>query len=266
MKYLATLIICLTSFSSSSYANWHYDETSRSIYSVYETKDKIYGDVYVIARIVGNEVSFTATVPFSTYRKTFTLTPPIILNYKNKKLVRHDSFFWGGKSDKESIKVDSVVFNSFHKSSDNAYQILSNKETYFKLIESFKNGDKVTLSKHYWDQNNKKSYPSFSLIGFTKLYNKHIQNDKNSIATINEFVPKNVFCEINGKRRAVWINTSHGTYALNGTAIDWFHKTKSTGSPLIGSDGNEWKIGKDYIDTFILSELIQVGLKKCQGL
>lgn len=63
----------------------------------------------------------------------------------------------------------------------------------------------------------------------------------------------------------MWINTDHGTYALNGTAIDWFKKTKEIGAPLIGSDGKDWKIGRNHIDTSVMSILIKSGLKKCSS-
>ena len=187
MKYFIVAILCLINFSSNSFANWDYDKSSKSIYSIYKTEDNMYGDVYIIAKIVGNEISFIATVPFSEYQKVFTLKPPIILSYKGKKLVKHDLFFWGKKGNIEKIKIGNESFNSFYKNNNNEYQILNNKKEYSKLIEAFKKGNQIILDKHYWNKNNKKSYPLFSLTGFTESYNKYIEGNKQSKTVVNEF-------------------------------------------------------------------------------
>lgn len=70
-------------------------------------------------------------------------------------------------------------------------------------------------------------------------------------------------CDSDGKRKIVWINTSHGSYALNGSAIDWVQKSEKAGTSIIGADGNPVKLGRDYIDANKLHELIQTGLRKC---
>ena len=51
-----------------------------------------------------------------------------------------------------------------------------------------------------------------------------------------EFDPAGLMCKQNGPRKAVWINTSHGTYALNGQAMSWFNETKKIGAPLLGTE------------------------------
>lgn len=265
MKYFIAAILCLISFNSNAFANWDYDESSKSIYSVYIIKDDDVWNSHIIVRVMGDEISFIATVPFSEYQEVFTKNLPTILNYQGKKLVGYDTFFWGEKGRPESIKIDGESFDDFYKSNNNEYQILNSKNSYSKLIESFQNGNKIILDKHYWKKNSQKAYPSFSLIGFTRAYNKYIEGNKQSKAAIKEFDPGGVRCKRNGKRIAVWINTDHGTYALNGTAMTWFNKTKEIGYPLIGSDGKDWKMGIDHIDTSIISTLIQSGLKKCDG-
>lgn len=80
---------------------------------------------------------------------------------------------------------------------------------------------------------------------------------------IKGFNPADLRCKQSGLRKPVWINTSHGTYALNGHAISWVKRSKASGAPLIGTDGKEWKVGRNYIDPSILHSLIQKGLKKC---
>lgn len=79
-----------------------------------------------------------------------------------------------------------------------------------------------------------------------------------------EFNTDDLRCKQNGKRKSVWINTNSGTYALNGQAIEQYNNSVKMGTPLIGSDGKEWKIGRDFISPSILSSLIQEGLKNCR--
>ncbi|MCH7929615.1 MAG: hypothetical protein IIA01_03830 [Proteobacteria bacterium] len=69
-----------------------------------------------------------------------------------------------------------------------------------------------------------------------------------------------LYCKnIGGGRKAVWLNTGDGTYALNGQAMSW-----SQGADLIGTDGGPWKIGRDHSKNFTgLHELIQAGLELC---
>jgi hypothetical protein len=78
-----------------------------------------------------------------------------------------------------------------------------------------------------------------------------------------KFDPSGLMCKENGARKSVWINTSHGTYALNGQAMTWFNNTKKMGVPLLGTDGKEWKTGRDHVDPSTLHSLIKKGLKKC---
>ena len=61
----------------------------------------------------------------------------------------------------------------------------------------------------------------------------------------------------------VWINTGHGSYALNGQAITWAKSNEAAGYPIIGTDGKPMKIGRDHIPADLLHSLIQEGLKLC---
>ncbi len=130
------------------------------------------------------------------------------------------------------------------------------------MIKAFKAGNFVILNKHYWHPKGKR-YPSFSLNGFTKAYTKYIEGNEQSEFVVKDFDPAGLRCKKNGPRKIVWINTSHGTYALNGHAITWLKRNKSNGSSLLGTDGKEWKMGRDYIDHSKMNLLIQQGLKKC---
>ncbi|MHA1539836.1 MAG: hypothetical protein ACTSXQ_05125 [Alphaproteobacteria bacterium] len=118
MKYFIIIAFFLMSFSSNSFANWNYEKSSNSIYSVYKTRDGA-ANVYVIMKVLGDEISFNATLPFSEHKKAFTSNPPAILNYEGKKLVKYDTFFWGEKGKPEKIKVDNEIINAFYKSNNN---------------------------------------------------------------------------------------------------------------------------------------------------
>ncbi|WP_027721340.1 hypothetical protein [Maridesulfovibrio zosterae] len=84
----------------------------------------------------------------------------------------------------------------------------------------------------------------------------HAENSKFPYAGLN--------CKTNGNKKIVWINTTHGSYALNGQAIKWVQQNKLSGYPLQGADGKDFKIGRDHINPLLLSDLIQKGLEKCK--
>lgn len=265
MKYLA-FVLCMFFLSSQNiWAKWHYSKKLGGIYSVYMAKDNANWSVHVILLVSNSNVSFIATIPFSEYKKTFTLTPPEILSFKGKKLVKHDTFFFGPKGSAESINVDGIELNSFQKSNIANYKIINSGASYIDIVKSFKSGSTAKLGKHYW-KNRKKKYPTFSLTGFTKMFNKYVGKPKNiQNPTISDMYPlSGLRCRKYGNRMAVWINTNTGTYALNGPAITWVTNAQKQGTPLIGSDGKEFKLGRDHIDHSITGHLISVGLKNCK--
>jgi hypothetical protein len=69
-----------------------------------------------------------------------------------------------------------------------------------------------------------------------------------------------IYCkDIGGGRKAVWLNGSRATYALNGQAMDWAEK-----AGLIGMDGGPWKKGREQTNNSGgLYKLIQAGLGLC---
>lgn len=257
------LTLCLLLLSCQAYAKWEYDQSDKSIYTIHKAKDIAGWDVYVILKVAGDKISFSATVPYSKYKTIFTFNPPTLLNYRGFKLVRHDTFFWGKRENPEKIIIDGEVFQDFHRSRHSDYQIFNNDEVYSKLIKAFKAGKSLVLDKHYM-QSKVKRYPLFSLMGFTSAYKEYIEGNNPSKTPIKEFNPADLMCKQNGSRKSVWINTSHGTYALNGHAMSWFKGSKALGVPLLGTDGKEWKMGRDYIDPSRLNNLIQQGLNKCK--
>lgn len=99
------LLICMLLSSFQSYANWEYDESSKSIYTIYKTEDAAGWNVHVILTVTGNKVFFSATVPFDEYKQIFTLNPPHVLNYRGIKLVKHNTFFGAIKAIKSKLKL-----------------------------------------------------------------------------------------------------------------------------------------------------------------
>ena len=64
-------------------------------------------------------------------------------------------------------------------------------------------------------------------------------------------------------RKSVWMNTTEGSFALNGPAIEWSERSNAIGAPLIGSDGGPFKLGRNHFDPDVIQKLIQEGLKDC---
>jgi len=248
-------------FSQNASASWSFDKNSQSIYSVYKSKDDAGWTTFVLMTVKKDEVSFTATVARNEYNKIFTLNPSTILKLEGNELVKHDTFFWGENDNPEEVKIDGKTFKEFYKSTQNNYQIFNNETAFAKLIKALSNSKEIILSKHFWLKG-KKLYPKYSLLGFKSAYEKYIKNNDVKIAK-KDFNANGLMCKENGSRKLVWINTDHGTYALNGSAMDWVENTNKQGTPLIGSDGLAWKMGRDYIGSKKLNELIQSGVKKC---
>ena len=69
-----------------------------------------------------------------------------------------------------------------------------------------------------------------------------------------------LYCkELGNGRKAVWLNGTSATYALNGQAMTW---VKNAG--LIGVDGGPAKMGRDHSTNYDgLNKLIKDGLKLC---
>lgn len=157
------------------------------------------------------------------------------------------------------IEIDGEKIAGFIRYS--GYQVVYKGGKIKTVIEKLKKGKILKICKHFWDDNGEKRYPKFSLIGFTNSFSKtDFYNDKKFC---KEFPLSGLRCKKKGSRRIVWINTSHGSYALNGQAITWVESAKRNGTPIIGSDGKAMKIGRDYMPTNKLSALINEGLKKC---
>lgn len=64
-------------------------------------------------------------------------------------------------------------------------------------------------------------------------------------------------------RKAVWINSRQGTFALNGQAISWVQDAEAMGTPIVGSDGQPAKLGRDHLPTSLVGDLITRGLEEC---
>lgn len=241
-------------------ANWEFDSSRNSIISIYKSEDSYGWHAYIIAEVTNSSAKFTALVSSKEYRKIFTNNPNAYIQLNGTKLVPHETFFWGKTGDAVPIEIDRTSVIGFKKAKHNDYQILFNGN-YDALIEKLKKGHTLTIRKHFFKKNGQKAYPTFSLIGFTKNYSTAV--DKLTNTPSKTFPISGLMCKQNGMRKRVWINTSHGSYALNGSAISWVQTAKTSGYELIGSDGNPFKIGRDYISSPLLTKLISTGLQHC---
>lgn len=73
-----------------------------------------------------------------------------------------------------------------------------------------------------------------------------------------------LYCRVAGDgQKTVWMNTTEGSFALNGHAIEWMKSSNAIASPLVGSDGGPFKLGRDHFDRSVIQKLITEGLKDC---
>lgn len=260
-KKILTLFFLLIIIPSLSWGNgnWSFDNEKNITYSIFETIDAAQWHTFIVCQVNPSEIIFEALIPFSEYKKHYTFKLPTQLKYKGMNLVRHDTFFWGEEKSPVEVSIDSKKINGFVRIS--GYQVSYKGDRINNVIKKLKKANILKIGKHFWDNNNKKRYPEFSLIGFTNSFAKiNLNKDSNLHKT---YSLSGLRCKKRGARKIIWINTSHGSYALNGQAIEWVQSVERTGSPLLGSDGKPMKIGRNHIPPNKLSKLIEEGLKLC---
>ncbi len=163
----------------------------------------------------------------------------------------------GEKNSKVEVEIDGKIIDGFVRV--NGSQLIYKGQTFDDLVSSLKKGGLLKINKHFYDSKGVKSYPHFSLIGFTDTYSMLSKESERQLT--NDFPVSGLHCKKVGQRKRVWVNTSHGSYALNGPAISW---VESIGPQLLGSDGKPMKLGRDHISSGDLSFLITEGLKLCE--
>jgi hypothetical protein len=70
-------------------------------------------------------------------------------------------------------------------------------------------------------------------------------------------------CNKAGAKKIILLNTNHGSYALNGAAIDWVESNEKQNTSITGSDGGKVKYARDFGTPDEVYNLIQEGLKLC---
>lgn len=227
-----TVFVSLSAFSKTN--NWAVDKKNNRIYTVFKTIDSASWNVTVVLEVRPKEINVVSLVPFKDYTKYFTHKYPTYLSLDGIDLVKHTSFFSGKKGGSTSITIDSEKIPGFIKSSE--YQVTYQEKAIDQIISKMKKGNSVKLNQHYYPKGGDKAFPTFSLIGFSAAYmqlNNGATLDKSLAKT---FPVSGLKCKSNGPRKSVWINTKHGSYALNGPAISWVQKSAKMGVPLTGSD------------------------------
>jgi len=265
INFIIVTLVTLTFLSNpllvSASENWKYNNEDGYIYTVFKTTDATNWTSYIVAKINNKTILIEALVPLSEYKKHFTLNLPTKLTYNGISLVKHDTFFWGEDNSTVTLQIDNNQIDGFIKK--NSYQIVYEGNEINNMISKLKTGNRLKINKHFWDNNNKKAYPVFSLTGFTNVLSQLKDSEEGGIVE-NDYPESGLHCKNRNTRKIVWINTSHGSYALNGQAISWVNSVKKSGSPLLGSDGKPMKLGRDHIQSQQLSSLIDKGLKLCK--
>ncbi len=256
---IVTFMIIIFPIASWGAGNWSFDKEKNMVYSVFETIDEAKWHTFIVCQVNPNEIYFEALIPFSDYKKYYTLKLPTKLEYKGMNLVRHDNFFWGKENAPVEVEIDGEILDGFIRES--GHQLVYKGDKIKNIIGKLKKGRKLIIRKHFWNKHGEKSYPKFSLMGFTNSFSKI--NSSRDKPLHQEYPHSGLHCKKRGTRKLVWINTSHGSYALNGQAIEWVKSVRKTGKPLLGSDGKPMKIGRNHIPPGKLSELIEAGLKLC---
>jgi hypothetical protein len=261
LKKISFLIFLLIIISHASWAveNWTYNKEKNIVYSIYETVDNQHWNVFIALQLNSNKIMLEALIPFSDYQKYYTFNLPTKILHKGKNLVRHDAFIWKYNNNSVDVDIDGESIDGFYF--ENSYRVVYRGNQYGDLIQKLKKGKVLKINNHYFNKRGEKGYPRFSLMGFTTSYNK-ISGSKGSSA-LEGFKIYNIYCKKIGPRKRIWINTSNGSYALNGPAISWAKNAEKNGYPIIGNDGKLMKIGRDHISPNELSALIKEGLKYC---
>ncbi|MGK7344952.1 MAG: hypothetical protein ACNS63_04005 [Candidatus Nitrospinota bacterium M3_3B_026] len=252
-------IMIISPIASWGAGNWSFDKEKNMIYSVFETIDDFEWHVFIVCKVTPNQIYFEALIPFSEYKKYYTFKLQTKLKYNGMNLVRHDNFFWGKENTPVEIEIDGKGLDGFIRKS--GHQVIYKGDKIKNVIGKLKKGRTLIIRKHFWNKHGEKSYPKFSLMGFTNSLSK-INFDKGS-GLYKEYPLSGLHCKKRETRKLVWIDTSHGSYALNGQAIEWVKSLKKTGKPLLDSDGKPMKIGRNHIPPNKLSDLIEEGLKLC---
>ena len=223
---------------------------------VYETSNQ--GEI-ILLELYSDQIIFTALIDRRKFEEVMTLKPPTYFTYRDSEYVRNDIFFWGNAGKLESVSVDDKFFEGFILV--NKSQISAEEKVAQAVLEKFRSGKYLKLEKQYWSRDQQKRYPIFDISSVKDDLPK-LNPSSASYFVVNDNETR---CIQEGSRKIVWIETSTGSFALNGQALGLLRSRRSDGHPWLDSDKRPLREGRDVLGMDVTASLIEAGLLKCEN-
>jgi len=203
---------------------------------------------------------FTALISRRKFEEAMVLKPPTYFIYGGSEFVRNEGiFFWGNVGKSESVSVDDKIFGSFVLVNES--QISAEGEAARMVLETLRSGKRLKLEKHYWGGDQQKGFPSFDL--------SSVQDDlpKLNASSASSFIVSDseTRCRQEGSRKIVWVESSTGSFALNGHALALLRNRRNDGHPWLDPDGRPVRVGRDVLGVDVTASLIEAGLLRCEN-
>lgn len=215
----------------------------------------------VLLELHSDRIQFTALTSRASYEEVFAGHPPTYYRHKGAEYVKDDGLlFWGSVGKPESILIDGEPISGFELV--NKSQISATGSTAQVVLKLIGTGDVLTLDKHYWDSGNHKRFPAFQL----EDVRDSLGSLSPSTSTTFNISEEGVRCMQRGDRKYIWVEAPVASFALNGHAMDLVKRSYQSGSPWLDSAGRPILIGRDVLDSDTLAQLIDAGLRECDGM
>ena len=224
---------------------------------MYETSKR---EEIVLLELYSDKIMFTALISRREFEEVMTLKPPTYFKYGGSEYVRNDGMlFWGTVGKAESVSVDGKVFEGFVLV--NKSQISAEGEAARMVLKALRSGNHLKLEKHYWGRDQQKWFPTFDLTSIRDDLSKLNASSASSF-TVSDNEAR---CRQEGPRKIVWVETSAGSFALNGQALDLVRSRRNAGNPWLDSDGRPVRVGRDVLGVDVTASLIKAGLLRCES-
>ena len=224
---------------------------------VYETSKR---EEIVLLELYSDKIIFTALISRRKFEEVMVLKPPTYFRYGGSEYVKNDvMLFWGTVGQAESVSVDGKVFEGFVLV--NKSQISAEGEAARMVLEALRSGNHLKLEKHYWGDDRQKGFPSFDPTSIRDDLPKLSASSASSF-TVSDSETR---CRQEGPRKIVWVETSAGSFALNGQAMALVESRRKAGNPWLDSDAGPVRVGRDVLGVDVTASLIKAGLLRCEN-
>ena len=214
----------------------------------------------VLLELYSDKIMFTALISRRMFEEVMALKPPTYFRYGGLEYVKNDGMlFWGAVGKAESVSVDGKVFKGFVLV--NKSQISAEGEATRMVLEALRSGNHLKLEKHYWGRDKQKGFPIFDLTPIRDNLPKLNASSASSF-TVSDSETQ---CRQDGPRKIVWVETSKGSFALNGQALDFVKSRRNAGNPWLDLDGRPVRVGRDLLGVDVTAPLIEAGLLRCES-